>query len=90
MSREESKSNLRIMRRRYRAMLTKKARGKDIDDYCAMTGKSRKHAIRLLNNRAKPSKRPRGRPSGGTGAGMAVGKKKTRAQSCERAARSVS
>ena len=64
MTREEKQTNLRLARRRYSELKTRGERGALLDQFCEMTGLSRKHAIRLLSpHRPKPSGR-RGRPRG--------------------------
>ena len=67
---EKSKYNS-VMRRRYAAMITKTAKGRVLDDFCGVTGLSRKHAIKTLRKRSGSS-RKRGRPSGGTKGGTAL------------------
>lgn len=71
MSREESRSYLGIMRRRYAAVRTKKGRGHVLDEFCGMTGLSRKHAIKALSPKRGPVGR-RGCPAGGTPEGTAM------------------
>ena len=39
-------------RQRYRAMNTKLAKGRGLDEFCETSGYERKHAIKLLNGRA--------------------------------------
>ena len=72
MSKEEGRAYLGVMRRRYAAMRTKKARGRVLDEFCGMTGLSRKHAIKALSPRRSPAKRRRGCPPGGTREGAAL------------------
>lgn len=48
------------MRDRYRAMKTKQAKGRMLDDFCATTELERKHAIKVLGRRTGPL-RKRGR-----------------------------
>jgi len=45
MSKEEKESYFGVMRRRYAVMRTKRARGRVLDEFCGMTGLTRKHAI---------------------------------------------
>ena len=71
MSKEEKSHYLSIMRRRYAHMRTKKARGRVLDDFCALTGLSRKHSIQTLSPQKLQSKR-RGCPSGGTPEGTGL------------------
>lgn len=71
MSKEEKKSYVGVMRRRYTAMRTKKARGRVLDEFCGLAGLTRKHSIKLLLMKRKPSRR-RGCPSGGTQEGCAL------------------
>ena len=71
MSIEEKRTYLTVLRRRYTVMATKKARGRVLDQYCEITGVTRKHAIKALSPRKRPSRR-RGCPSGGTPAGKAL------------------
>lgn len=71
MSKDESRAYLGIMRRRYAAVRRKKGRGHVLDEFCGMTGLSRKHAIKELSPKKKPAGR-RGCPSGGTREGAAL------------------
>ena len=48
------------MRERYRAMKTKRAKGRLLDDFCEITRLERKHAIKVLLSRVEPL-RPAGR-----------------------------
>jgi hypothetical protein len=71
MSKVEKESILSVTRRRYAMMRTKRARGRVLDEFCATTGLSRKHAIKALS----PARRPlghRGCPPGGTREGLAL------------------
>ena len=71
MSKEEGKAYHMIMRRRYPLLRTKRARGRALDEYCGVTGLSRKHAIKSLSpKRVKPGRR--GCPPGGTPEGTAL------------------
>jgi len=71
MSKEEGRAYLGIMRRRYEAVRRKKGRGHVLDEFCRMTGLSRKHAIKALSpKRAAPGRR--GCPPGGTREGTAL------------------
>ena len=60
MTHEEKQTNLRLARRRYAELKTKKARGAFLDQYCAMTEYDRKTAIRQLSAKERPP-RKRGR-----------------------------
>jgi len=62
MSKEERRATLAVSRRRYAEIGGKKARGLFLDEFCAVTGLSRKHAVAtLLARRAKAARR-RGHP----------------------------
>lgn len=71
MSKEESAAYWGIMRRRYAATRRKKARGLVLDEFCEVTGLSRKHAIKALSPKRLPPGR-RGCPPGGTREGTAM------------------
>ncbi len=71
MSKEEKGSYSGVMRRRYAVMRTKRARGRVLDEFCGMTGLTRKHAIKALSPRRRPCRR-RGCPPGGTPEGTAL------------------
>ena len=71
MSKEESRAYLGIMRRRYAAVRRKKGRGHVLDEFCGMTGLSRKHAIKALSPK-RPAPARRGCPPGGTREGAAL------------------
>ena len=71
MSKEESAAYRGIMRRRYAATRRKRARGTVLDEFCEVTGLTRKHAIKALSPKRSPSGR-RGCPSGGTPEGTAL------------------
>lgn len=71
MSRDESRAYSEIMRRRYAAVRTKKGRGRVLDEYCGVTGLSRKHAIKSLSPK-RPAPGRRGCPPGGTREGTAL------------------
>ena len=62
MTREEKQTNLRLARRRYAELTTRRERGAFLDQFCEMTGLSRKHAIRMLSPKAPKPSRKRGRP----------------------------
>lgn len=71
MSKEEKCVYLGVMRRRYAWMRRKKARTKVPDEFCGITGLSRKHAIKALSpGRRAPGRR--GGPPGGTREGTAL------------------
>ena len=42
------------MRKRYRAMMTKRAKGKVLDEFCETTTLERKHAIKVLRSLHEP------------------------------------
>jgi hypothetical protein len=71
MSKDEGRAYLGIMRRRYAAVRTKKGRGMVLDEFCGITGLSRKHAIKGLSPKKRPAGR-RGCPPGGTREGAAL------------------
>jgi hypothetical protein len=71
MSKEERRVYAWVKRRQYAAMRRKKARTRVLDDYCAVTGVTRKHAIKSLSPARRPPRR-RGRPPGGTREGAAL------------------
>ena len=71
MSKEEKKSYFGVMRRRYAMMRTRRARGRVLDEFCGMTGLTRKHAIKALSAKRRPCRR-RGCPPGGTPEGSAL------------------
>ena len=71
MSKEESVAYWGIMRRRYAATRRKKGRGLVLDEFCEVTGLTRKHAIKALSPKKCPAGR-RGCPSGGTPEGTAL------------------
>lgn len=71
MSKEEKRTYQAVLRRRYAAMATKRARGRILDQYCEVTGVTRKHAIKALSPGKRPSRR-RGCPPGGTPEGKAL------------------
>lgn len=71
MSKEERAAYRGIMRRRYGSARRKKARGLVLDEYCKVTGVTRKHAIKALSPKKGPSGR-RGCPTGGTPEGTAL------------------
>lgn len=51
MSKNATREYIQRMRVRYEQMKNKKAKGRVLDDYCATTGRSRKHAIKVLGSR---------------------------------------
>jgi len=71
MSKEERRVYTGVMRRRYAAVRRKKARTRVLDDYCAVAGVTRKHAIKSLSPGRRPAGR-RGRPPAGTREGAAL------------------
>ena len=62
MSKEERRATLAVSRRRYAEIKGKKESGAFLDEFCAVTGLSRKHAIATLNGRARHGGKRRGRP----------------------------
>ena len=51
MSKSATEEYVRVMRNRYQAMRTKRAKGSVLDDFCQTSGYERKHVIKLLNGR---------------------------------------
>jgi len=62
MSNSEKRTTLAVCRRRYAELKGKKAKGALLDEFCALTGLHRKHALRVLNARPAHRKRKRGHP----------------------------
>jgi len=63
MSKNEKKATLAVCRRRYAEIQGKKERGRFLDEFCALTGLSRKRAIRTLaQGGATKRARRRGHP----------------------------
>ena len=58
MSENATREYVLRMRVRYGVMKTKKAKGRVLDEFCATTELSRKHAIKLLRSTSDPLKRP--------------------------------
>jgi transposase InsO family protein len=54
MSNEATREYTAGMRVRYRAMMTKRAKGKVLDEFCETTKLERKHAIKVLRSRLAP------------------------------------
>jgi len=71
MSKEEKKTYMAVFRRRYAVMATKTARGHVLNQYCEVTGVTRKHAIKALSPKKRPARR-RGCPCAGTPEGKAL------------------
>ena len=71
MSKAEKAMYVGVMRRRYAAVRRKKGRGHVLDEFCGMTGLSRKHAIRTLSPKKRQAGR-RGCPPGGTREGAVL------------------
>jgi len=72
MSREATQEYVIRMRVRYTGMKTKRAKGKALDEFCATTELSRKHAIKVLRSQNVPYRRS-GRPRKyGQGVGEAL------------------
>lgn len=61
MTSEEKKVNIRLARRRYAELHSKREKGEFLDQFCAMTGMHRKSAVRCLAPAGRPHRR-RGRP----------------------------
>jgi hypothetical protein len=57
MSKKATREYIVRMRGRYRAMKSKKAKGRVLDDFCATTELERKHVIKVLRGSAEPLKR---------------------------------
>jgi hypothetical protein len=62
LSKEEKKATLAVGRRRYADIKGKKAKGRFLDAFCAVTGLTRKHAIATLTTRAAKHHPRRGPP----------------------------
>ncbi len=54
MSKTATKEYMAKTRERYRAMTTKRAKGKVLDEFCETTHLERKHAIKVLRNLYEP------------------------------------
>lgn len=54
MSKEATKEYTIMMRKRYLAMKTKRAKGVVLDEFCQTTDLSRKHAIKVLRSQREP------------------------------------
>ena len=54
MSKAATKEYMTRMRERYRAMRTKRAKGRALDEFCETTKLERKHAIKVLRSRFTP------------------------------------
>lgn len=57
MSKATTKEYTVRMRERYRAMTTKRAKGRILDEFCATTKLGRKHVIKVLRSLAEPMRR---------------------------------
>ncbi len=57
MSRNATKEYIERVRGRYRAMKTKKAKGRVLDEFCETTELERKHAIKVLRSQEEPLRR---------------------------------
>jgi hypothetical protein len=57
MSKESRREYTLRVRERYTAMQTKRARGRVLDDFCATSGLTRKHAIKVLRGSGEPLRR---------------------------------
>ena len=62
LSKDEKKATLAVSRRRYAEIKGKKAKGRFLDEFCAVTGLTRKHAIATLTCRAAKHPHRRGPP----------------------------
>lgn len=62
MSKIATREYMLRMRERYQGMKTKRAKGRVLDEFCACTGSSRKHSIKVLRSRKEPL-RQSGRPA---------------------------
>jgi len=62
MSKEERRATLAVSRRRYAEIKGKKRKGAFLDEYCAVTGHGRKHAVATLNGRNRRGAKRRGHP----------------------------
>jgi len=71
MSKDEKGAYARIMRCRYAEVRRQKGREHVLDEFCGMTGLSRKHVIKALSPKRRPCRR-RGCPPGGTPEGTAL------------------
>jgi len=54
MSKEATKEYTIMMRKRYRVMKAKRAKGVVLDEFCQTTSVSRKRAIKVLGSQAEP------------------------------------
>ena len=62
MSKDEKRTVLAVHRRRYAELKGKKEKGRFLDEFGALAGFHRKHAIRALNAKPAQRKRKRGHP----------------------------
>ncbi|MCL1857406.1 MAG: hypothetical protein FWF84_07200, partial [Kiritimatiellaeota bacterium] len=62
MSKNERRATLAVSRRRYAEIKGRKRRGAFLDEFCAVTGLGRKHAIATFNGRNRRGTRRRGHP----------------------------
>lgn len=62
MSKEATKEYILRMRGRYKAMKSKKAKGRILDDFCGTTELERKHAIKVLRAWTEPLRRSGRKP----------------------------
>jgi hypothetical protein len=62
LSKEERNITMAVGRRRYAQLKGKNKRGAFLDEFCALTSLTRKHAIAALNAQQKPRARRRGPP----------------------------
>jgi hypothetical protein len=52
MSKSATEEYVKVTKKRYRAMKSKRAKGRVLDEFCESSGYDRKHAIKLLNGKA--------------------------------------
>ena len=62
MSKEATKEYVARMRERYKAMKSKRAKGRILDDFCGTTELERKHAIKVLRAWTEPLRRSGRKP----------------------------
>lgn len=71
MSKETTREYTTMMRKRYRTMMTKRAKGRVLDEFCETTKLERKHAIKVLRSLHEPLRKA-GRKATYLGAGAAL------------------
>ncbi len=57
MSKEATREYVVMMRKRYGVMKAKRAKGRVLDEFCEVTGRERKHAIKVLRSKQEPMRR---------------------------------